>query len=65
MTLAEIIRKAVTDDDAKLAGRIAERLRGDGFKYDAIRDFFKRAAGIDAPEFDALMYEADNQANRS
>ena len=65
MTLGETIKKAVSTDDAKLAGRIAERLRGDGWKYDHIAQFFKRAAGIDAAKFDALMYEADELMSRS
>ncbi len=65
MTLTEAIREAVTQDDAGKAGRIAERLRGDGFKYAHIAQFFNRAAGIGTAEFDALMYEADELSSRS
>ena len=65
MTLAETIRKAVTQDDARLAGRIATSLRIKGWRYSEIAKFFNDATGINTPDFDALMYEADELTNRS
>ena len=63
-TLAEQIRAAVTQDDARKAGRIADTLRGHGFRYSQIAQMFNKAAEIDAADFDALMYEADELAWR-
>ncbi len=64
MTLAEQIRAAVTQDDARKAGRIADTLRGHGFRYTQIQKMFNKATGIDAGDFDALMYEADELTSR-
>ena len=65
MTLAEQIRAAVTQDDARKAGRIADNLRGRGLRYTQILEIFTRHSGIDAADFDALMYEADKLTGRS
>ena len=65
MTLGDTIRAAVTQDDARKAGRIADSLRGSGLRYSQIFKMFHQATGIDAPEFDALMYEADELTSRS
>ena len=61
-TLKEQIADAVTRDDARKAGRIAEALRGDGWRYSNIAKLFNDASGIDAADFDLLMYEADTLA---
>ncbi len=64
MTGAEAIRKAVTENDAKLAGRISDDMRSRGIRYSGVFASFNRVTGIDAADFDALMYEADTISSR-
>ncbi len=63
MILAEVISKAVIENDAELAGKIAFRLQIHGFTNDDIYAIFKR--NVPDPErfgrgeFESLMFEAD------
>ncbi len=63
-TLKEQISDAVTRNDARKAGRIADALRGDGWRYSNIAKLFNDASGIYTADFDALMYEADELSAR-
>jgi len=63
--LRDNIRAAVERDDARKAGRIADGLRASGWRYNAIFEIFHEVTAIALPEFDALMYEADELTSRS
>jgi len=59
MKLGEVIKKAVSENDAKLAGQISDFARSRGMTYNIVRDLFIKLTDIDADGFEALMYEAD------
>lgn len=66
-TLGDKIREAIANNDATLAGRIADRLRFTcGLNYAQSLEVVKKAAGADydPAEWDALLYEADLQDSR-
>jgi hypothetical protein len=60
MTLKEAIEKAVQEKNAILAGHIADfcwvRLR---WNYAKTYEEVKKITGIELPDWDALLYEAD------
>jgi len=64
MTTGEAIKKAVADQDAKLAGQIADGARSRGISYNGLRDMFTKLTDIDADGFEELMYEADRIDSR-
>jgi hypothetical protein len=62
VTVNDMIAKAIDTRDAKLAGRIADRLRAEGENYDAI---LARALAVrpdfTSAEWESLMYDADSE----
>jgi hypothetical protein len=57
---ANIIRDAVKNEDAWTCGKIAEALRLDyGFNYGRIWRLVSNATGINAADWDALLYESE------
>lgn len=66
MTLGDKIREAIKHQDATLAGRIADRLRyRHGLNYAQSFEIVKKAApDIELPDWDALLYEADDLDSR-
>lgn len=65
MTLGEGIKKAVSERNAYMAGRIADRLRFEqGLNYNQIAKLFEEHAGCNACDFENLMFEADQLATR-
>jgi hypothetical protein len=59
MTFGDMIQKAVTTDDAALAGKIVDRARSMGATYDNIFAAAHRVTGIDQATWDALLERAD------
>ena len=60
MKLPEVAQKAVNENDPALAGELAGFLRFRiGLNYRGVFQFFNKATGISEPDFDALMYAAD------
>jgi len=64
-TLAEAVKIAVEQGDAKRAGRIAEKLRNVGATYKDVLEFAQRHTGISAHDWESLMYDADELDARS
>jgi hypothetical protein len=64
MTIRKAITRAVTENNAVMAGRIADFLRfKHGLNYDQIQKMFFNITGISAAQFEGLMYEADYQSS--
>ncbi len=65
MTLGDAIRDAIKTQDAARAGRISDRLRRMGLNYKQQFEVVKRAApDTELPDWDALLYEADEATSR-
>jgi len=64
MKIGEAIKKAVAENDAKLAGQIADSARVRGISYNGLRDMFIKQTEVDADGFEELMYEADRIDSR-
>ena len=58
MNLRDVIKKAVKNEDAKLAGKIAEKLRMKGLDYDGTYEFVNNVAPIELTEWESLLYES-------
>lgn len=60
ITIQELIGKAIDTKNAKLAGQLVDKLRGEGCNY---REIFTRVQAVrpsvTEAEWDALCYEAD------
>lgn len=64
-TVGQAIQRAVTEQDARLAGRVCSYLRlSFGMNYDQVYAFVNQIERIDAAEWDGLLYEADEEASR-
>lgn len=60
MTLKEAIIKSVKEQNAELAGKIADYYRFRlGANYKNVLEAFQKYTEITESEFEALMYEAD------
>jgi len=60
VTIKEAIKEAVTRDNAQAAGRIVDALCfKHGWNYADCAALFERCAGLNAADFEALMYRAD------
>ena len=60
MKLPEAAKLAVKNNDAFMAGRVAEQLRFScGYNALKTQQWFERETGIKAEQFEELMYEAD------
>ena len=60
MTLKEVARKAVQEQDYKMFGQVVEQLRGLGFNYDDSASFFKKNCSLEKEDFELFSYGADN-----
>ncbi len=58
MQLRDVIKKAVKNSDAKLAGQIAVKLRNKGLNYKDIHKFVNKVAPIDPRDWEALLQES-------
>jgi len=69
MTLNEAIISAVKNRNFPLLERITDALRvghnGVWFDYKDTQQLFERCAGIDADEFEQLMYELDHYISQN
>ena len=61
MTVKEGLVRAVRERNGVAAGRIADRLRYLGMDYNGIFALARKWTGVDAPDWEALMYEADSE----
>lgn len=60
MTIKEAMQQAVRDMNARLAGRIADKMRFElGATYSDIEARFIKNTGCTAADFESLMYYAD------
>lgn len=60
ITTNDMLAKAIDTQDAKLAGRIADRLRANGLNYDEILRLAQAVRpNLTANDWESLMYEAD------
>lgn len=60
LSLAEFIRRTVSEGDAAMAGQVCDELRfRHGLNYDQIQRMVEELTGLDAHGWEALMYEAD------
>lgn len=49
--------------DARLAGEVCDQMRGAGLSYNAQANLVSRL-GYDVPDWDVLLFEADNRDAR-
>jgi len=54
-----LIRKAVSERDARTAGRVADFLRNKGLNYQQILSLVQGVTPIDPRAWEALLYAAD------
>jgi hypothetical protein len=65
VSFGDMIKKAVAEHDAALAGRIVDRARAMGCNYADIYGAVRRQTGIEQPDWDALLEEADDADARA
>lgn len=58
-TIGEALKAAIESRDAEQIGRIVESLRLRGLNYPQTYAMAKKLTGIELPEWDALLEEAD------
>jgi len=58
-TLKEAAQNAVSDNNAQLAGQVAERLRARGLDYAGTFALVNKWTGIEARDWEALMLESE------
>ena len=62
MTIVEAVKKAVEDDDPRLAGAVADTLRFKaGLDYNGTYAFAHEHTGVGEAEWEGLMYRADTE----
>ena len=57
------IQTAMETGDARLAGEVCDQMRGAGLSYNAQANLVSRL-GYDVPDWDVLLFEADNLDER-
>lgn len=59
---ADVIRRAIRERNATMAGRISDRCRARGLTYQQTYELVNSVEPISAPAWETLMYEADTEA---
>lgn len=61
MTVGEKLKKAIVEHDPVAAGEVVNGLRKMGCTYIDVFRLAERLTGISLPEWETLMYEADEE----
>ena len=60
MKMRDVIIKAITEQDGKLAVQIADDMRFRGFNYKMVYKTVNGVIPIELPDWDALLYEGES-----